>query len=37
MKYVWFFMQADILARLNLEKDIFKAENEIIYSTNDHL
>ena len=30
-------MQADILARLNLEKDIFKAENEIIYSTNDHL
>ena len=25
------------LARLNLEKDIFKAENETIYSTNDHL
>ena len=25
------------LARLNLEKGIFKAENETIYSTNDHL
>ena len=36
MKYVWFFMQA-YLARLNLEKDLFKVENETIYSTNDHL
>ena len=25
------------LARLYLEEDIFKAENETIYSTNDHL
>ena len=25
------------LARLNLGKDIFKAENETIYKTNDHL
>ena len=32
-----FFCKQRYLARLNLEKDIFKAENETIYSTNDHL
>ena len=37
MKYVWFLCKQWYLARLNLEKDIFKAENETIYSTNYHL
>ena len=32
-----FLCRQRYLARLNLEKAIFKAENETMYSTNDHL
>ena len=32
-----FLNKQQYLARFNLEKAIFKAENETIYSTNDHL